>query len=50
MVKSGMTVPQREVEGELACNIARFEQLVAEHSEQLERIELLLDEIASEDV
>jgi hypothetical protein len=49
MVKSGTTTPPRDAEGELACNVARFEQLVAEHGDRLERIELLLDEIAAED-
>lgn len=50
MVKSGTTTPPSEAKGELACNVARFEQLVAEHSDRLERIELLLDEIAAESV
>ncbi len=48
MVKSRMTTAPRDAEGELACNVARFEQLVAEHSDRLERIELLLDEIAAD--
>ena len=48
MVKSGTTTPSHEAKDELACNVARFEQLVAEHSDRLERIELLLDEIAAE--
>jgi hypothetical protein len=30
---------------ELAANVSRFEMLVAEHSDYLRRIELLLDEI-----
>ena len=30
---------------ELAANVSRFEKLVAEHSDYLRRIELLLDEI-----
>jgi hypothetical protein len=30
---------------ELAANVNRFEQLVAQHSDYLRRIELLLDEI-----
>jgi hypothetical protein len=29
----------------LAANVHRFEQLVAEHSDYLRRIEMLLDEI-----
>ena len=48
MVKSGTITPPSDAKGELACNVARFEQLVAEHSDRLERIELLLDEIAAE--
>lgn len=30
---------------ELAANVSRFEKLVAEHSDYLRRIEILLDEI-----
>jgi hypothetical protein len=30
---------------ELAANVSRFEQLVAQHSDYLRRIELLLDEL-----
>ena len=48
MVTSGTTTPPHEAKDELACNVARVEQLVAEHSERLERIEMLLDEIAAE--
>lgn len=48
MVKSGMTTTPLDLQDELACNVARFEQLVAEHSDRLERIELLLAEIAAE--
>jgi hypothetical protein len=48
MVKSGMTTQPPNSQDELACNVARFEQLVAEHSDRLERIELLLDEIEAE--
>ncbi len=47
MVKSGTTTPPLDAKDELACNVARFEQLVAEHSDRLERIELQLDEIAA---
>lgn len=32
---------------ELAANVSRFEMLVAQHSDYLRRIELLLDEIES---
>ena len=49
MVKSGTTTAPHEAKDELACNVARFEQLVAEHSDRLERIELLLAEIAAEE-
>jgi hypothetical protein len=49
MVKSGTTAAPHDVKDELACNVARFEQLVAEHSDRLERIEMLLEEIAAED-
>lgn len=48
MVKSGTTTAPYNSQDELACNVARFEQLVVEHSDRLERIELLLDEIAAE--
>jgi hypothetical protein len=48
MVKSGTTTAPLNAKDELACNVARFEQLVAEHSDRLERIEMLLDEIAAE--
>jgi hypothetical protein len=48
MVKSGTTTQLLNSQDELACNVARFEQLVAEHSDRLERIELLLDEIEAE--
>lgn len=34
---------------ELASYVWRFEQLVADHSTRLRRIELLLDEIAADD-
>jgi hypothetical protein len=49
MVKSGTTATPHDSKDELACNVARFEQLVAEHSHRLERIELLLESIAAED-
>jgi hypothetical protein len=49
MVNSRTTPPLLDAKDELACNVARFEQLVAEHSDRLERIEMLLDEIAEED-
>jgi hypothetical protein len=39
----GATTPNEE----LAANVSRFEMLVAEHSDYLRRIELLLDEIES---
>jgi hypothetical protein len=34
---------------ELASHVWRFEHLVADHSERLRQIELLLDEIAADD-
>jgi hypothetical protein len=39
------TTAPRIANEELAANVSRFEQLVAEHSDYLRRIELLLDEI-----
>jgi hypothetical protein len=47
MVKSGMTATPFSFQDDLAGNVARFEQLVAEHSSRLDRIEMLLDEIAA---
>jgi hypothetical protein len=49
MVKSGMTTTPLNYQDDLAGNVARFEQLVAEHSDCLERIEMLLEEIAAEE-
>ncbi len=37
--------PSSGPNAELATNVDRFEHLVAEHSDYLRRIELLLDEI-----
>lgn len=48
-MKSGMTTAMHDVQT-LACNIARFEQLVAEHGGRLQGIEMLLDEIETEEV
>jgi hypothetical protein len=49
MVTSGTTPPQFDYQDDLAGNVARFEQLVAEHSSRLDRIEMLLEEIAADE-
>jgi hypothetical protein len=49
MVTSGMTTAPQIFQDDLAGNVARFEQLVAEHSSRLDRIEMLLEEIAAEE-
>lgn len=49
MVETSGSTAFTSARDELACNVRRFEQLVAENNDRLRRIELLLDEIAADD-
>ena len=49
MVETSSSTPFTSAREQIASNVWRFEQLVAENNDRLRRIELLLDEIAADD-
>jgi hypothetical protein len=50
MAETSCSTAATATRAELASHVRRFEELVYEHSDRLRRIELLLDEIAADDV